>query len=139
MSEKVAAELSLDRRSEELGDCAIRILDTLPAGARMEVVDPRTHLVARVDAILAEDARQFPAFAMARKAAVLAVLEPGPSPRAHVGVIPWLLLSLRRHEERRGIGRQPARWARVAEPSEPIGVDAVWSLAVATYERARWM
>lgn len=97
-----------------------------------------------IDAVLREDARRFPAFAVARRAAVLAICEnrdDGPRPEE----VAALLANLRVYEDDRGAGRvsldmfapvTPAFRAlrvRHEEAGSSIGLGVAWR----AYERAR--
>jgi hypothetical protein len=102
--------------------------------------DPRAERERRrreIDAVLAEDARRFPAFATARRCAVMAAYEA--QPNLHESAAHDMLTNLRGYEDARGVGRDP--WVRAADPfvgwGRRGGTERAVEAAVASYERAR--
>jgi hypothetical protein len=100
--------------------------------------DPRAEREQRrreIDAVIAEDARRFPAFATARRAAVVAKCEGEPAhdtmTTIHAPLASAMLGWLREYEEKRGAGRAPSEAANF-HARVTFGTDAQ-----AVYERAR--
>jgi hypothetical protein len=81
--------------------------------------------------VLREDARADPAFATARRAAILAFVEtiPGTSPLRDAGTIRHGLRVCRWYEESRGGARKPS--------AKALELAAMYPTALAAYERAR--
>jgi hypothetical protein len=102
-------------------------------------VDPRTAREQRrreIDAVLREDARRFPAFATARRAAVMAAEE---GHRPHLNQLPAYLDGLRAYENAIAKGMRPAR-AKQEIPGVSEWVEWGWcAVGFTAYERARAM
>jgi hypothetical protein len=97
--------------------------------------DPRAEREQRrreIDALLREDARRHPAFATARKCALLAALEDSEVHAGDVGHVPLFLAELRAYEAARGGGRTPSPLAVVGYTT-----DAEDARILAAYERTR--
>lgn len=100
-------------------------------------LNPRAAARAAIDAILKEDARRFPAFATARKAAVLAAYEGappfGPAKMVPVSHAASILRDCHRYEVIRGGMTKPsesaASWVKLA--------GGPFAVALAVYERVR--
>jgi hypothetical protein len=102
-------------------------------------IDPRAAREQRrreIDAVLREDARRFPAFATARRAAVMAAEE---GHRPHLDRLPAYLDGLRAYESAIAKGMRPAR-AKQEIPGVNEWVEWGWcAVGFAAYERARAM
>lgn len=126
------------RAFQELGAQAAKTVEGMRKTMATLLPDPRAEREARrreIDRVLAKDARRFPAFATARKCAVIAMFEDAPPvPPAdlmdEVHVEQWIV-NLRDYEDLRGIGRAPSAAAqRYAQGN-------LHDMTVTVYERAR--
>jgi hypothetical protein len=105
----------------------------------LKLSDPRAAREQRrreIDAVLREDARRFPAFATARRAAVMAAEE---GHRPHLNQLPAYLDGLRAYENAIAKGMRPAR-AKQEIPGVSEWVEWGWcAVGFTAYERARAM
>lgn len=105
--------------------------------------DPRTRREAQrreIDAVLREDARRSPAFAVARKCAVMGAFEDTPhTPKLHTDTAAELCSMLREYESERGGMRAPKAGASAAieEWGARFGIRGIARDLVASYEIAR--
>lgn len=116
------------------------LVRALPPGIDVRIIDPRAEREQRrraISAVLAEDARKFPAFATARRCAVMAAYESAPPmppedmlPATHAANI---LRDCHRYEAKRGGMTKPS--AEAADWMRHAG--GTFAVALSVYERNR--
>jgi hypothetical protein len=129
-------------------DCALDPASTAHAKDSPSQADPPSEAIVRehvrehvrerdrraIDAVLAKDAHEHPVFAVARRAAVLALIDErtGTLPERDRGLLNTLLASLHIYEDRRGGMSGPSAEGIAFARKTPL-----WERAFAAYERAR--